>query len=137
MHGLVTCAILFAFLYLQFRFVRRTFPVVTQFVRWTLKQVGAVGRLLFLTLPSWLGRGVGARLGDTRKAVRCVNGCQRKIPTVGVVTCRSCGYRSRRNLYAPCSCCGSTRRHVRCPYCRMSIPRRTLWTQPQPPRTYR
>ena len=136
--ALIASFALFALLiYLPFWFLKRTFP--------GLAGAGVRGaefllhllRTLLISLPSATMRGIGARLGDTRKTVRCVNGCQKKIPAVAVVTCRGCGYRTRRNLYAPCACCGSTRRHVRCPHCRMSIPRRALWTQPQPPRKYR
>jgi hypothetical protein len=102
--------------------------------------VRAVGRslvFLFVTVPTWLFRGMGAHWGDSARALRCTNGCGRELPMLAIMTCSGCGYRSRRPPFSPCRMCGLALRHYRCPWCRMSITRPALWTQPQPPRRYR
>lgn len=91
---------------------------------------------MLLELPVLMLRGMGAWWGDQATTIRCVNGCKRKIKAIAVVTCRGCGYRSRRGMFSPCPLCGATRRHVSCPHCHMSIPRTAYWTQKQPPRKY-
>ncbi len=92
---------------------------------------------VFYGVPTSLIRAMGTWWGDRATTIRCVNGCKKKLPAVAVVTCRACRYRSRRNVFAPCPACGVTRKHIHCPRCRMSIPRRALWTLPQLPRSYR
>jgi hypothetical protein len=108
-------------------------------LRWIWSSARTVGHglaQLGYHWPTALGRAIGALWGDWTRTVRCVNGCGRVLPTVAIVTCKACQYRSMRSLFAPCPACGSARRHVRCPHCRISLPRPLLWTQPQPPRHY-
>lgn len=90
-----------------------------------------------VTFPLTCARLLGVAWGDQGRTLTCTQGCGKRFPGVGVTTCSSCSYRSRRSVFSPCPACGLTRRHVRCPHCRTSVLRPAYWTQPAPPRHYR
>lgn len=104
-------------------------------VGWLLGKLLHLACWLCWTAPVGLVQAIGAAWGDTALEVRCTNGCGRPIKVKALTTCR-CGYRSFRSLFAPCPLCGATRRHVRCPTCGISVPRRAIWTLGAAKRTY-
>ena len=141
-HLVLTCVVAWALLHVPFRILGLRMPKLPlrlglRALRRLMDYSLLLLKFVCVTLPTATIRAIGARLGETSKVLRCTKGCGRRVPATAVVTCRGCGYRSRRNLFAPCPACGATSRHIHCPHCRMSIPRRALWTQQQGERRYR